>query len=246
MGTKVLKYVHFEPENKVAIATRNQQQTNSGTTDTVPVPGNDVHEAQPAADQAAAILADAQQKAEVILQQAQAQIAAWQDDAYQQGWEAGHAAGQQTAQDENQQILATVKLLLATAETVKDEFLAGIQDNIGELAVNIAEKIIGKEITQNQQAVTNIVGKVLEAADVHGACTIRVNPLDYEILGPLWETIPSMQSPTQKWELVPDKRIDQGGCVIEVNGGIIDAQLGTQLKQVKKSFKSVDSRQAAS
>jgi flagellar biosynthesis/type III secretory pathway protein FliH len=249
MGTKVLKYVHFEPENKVAISPRSKQKNKTGSINNTESPAqtsNGVHQTQTANEEAAVILANAQKKADEILQQAQAQITAWQNDAYQQGREAGYAEGQQVAQEENQQILTTAQQLLTTAETVKDEFIVGIQDSIGELAVTIAEKIIGKEITQNQQAVTNIVGKVLEAANVHGACTIRVNPLDYEILGPLWETIPSMQSPTQKWELVPDKRIEQGGCMIEVNGGIIDAQLGTQLMQVRKSFKSVDSRQVAS
>lgn len=240
MSRKILKYVNFEPQNKIAINTGadrgNRLDTTANHNDSVE---SDVHQPQSTADQAAAILTEAQQKAEAILQQAQAQIADWQEEARQQGWEAGYSAGQEAAREESRQTLVTINQALVTAEMAKDEFIASIQDSIGELAVDIAEKIIGKEITQNSQAVTNIVGKVLEAANVHGACTIRVNPLDYEILGPLWDTIPSMQSPTQKWEMVPDKRIEQGGCIIEANGGIIDAQLGTQLKQIKKSFKSI-------
>lgn len=243
MASKILKYVNFDPQNKIAVNSGADGSNNTATATDNNDSANHNPQASPtqtAADQATSIVAEAQQKAEKILQQAQAQIADWQEEARQQGWDAGYVAGQEAAQEETQQTLLTVNQLLATAETTKDEFIAGIQDGIGELAVNIAEKIIGKEISQNKQAVTNIVGKVLEAANVHGACTIRVNPLDHEILGPLWDTIPSMQSPTQKWEMVADKRIEQGGCIIEANGGLIDAQLGTQLKQIRKSFASID------
>jgi flagellar assembly protein FliH len=33
-------------------------------------------------------------------------------------------------------------------------------------------------------------------------------------------------------EIVDDRRVDAGGCVIETNGGTIDAKLDTQLNEI--------------
>jgi flagellar biosynthesis/type III secretory pathway protein FliH len=50
-----------------------------------------------------------------------------------------------------------------------------------------------------------------------------------------------MQHPDQKWRLVADKRVNRGGCLIEVSGGVIDAQLETQLTQVSAAFETLGS-----
>jgi flagellar biosynthesis/type III secretory pathway protein FliH len=101
-------------------------------------------------------------------------------------------------------------------------------------------KIIGKELTVNPKAVTDIVAQTIEAANVQGSGCIRVNPQDYEILGPLWDAIPSLQPSGRTWELVADKNITRGSCLIETNGGIIDARLETQLAQVSAAIETID------
>ena len=197
MAGKVLKFVNFERDHSVPVA--GSQVFQPAAKPAAPAEAAPPEEtAVDPALEAEALLAQTRRQAETMLAEAQQQIETWQAQASQAGWQQGYEAGQESAQTEWQDTLTAVKALAQSTLEAKELFLADQRDRIGELAVTVAKKIINKEITLNQKAVTDIVGRVLEEANLHGACTIRVNPQDYEILGPLWETIPSMQAPGQK------------------------------------------------
>ncbi|MEW5958624.1 MAG: FliH/SctL family protein [Chloroflexota bacterium] len=235
MPRKILKSVNFEAEC-VAV------EVVSLAPDSPPIAETNNVDPASNADSSVdieAALAAAQEQTEIMLNQAQAQIAVWQEQAHQQGWEEGYAEGYQAIQAEMNETLSMAQALAQAALEAKTQFLCDNQGKIGELAIAIAKKIIGKELMVNQKAISDIVGRAIEAANIHGACTIRVNPHDFEILKPLWDAIPSMQHPSQKWELVVDKHVSSGGCLIVVGGGVVDAQLETQLSRIASAFEEV-------
>jgi flagellar assembly protein FliH len=186
------------------------------------------------------ILQEAKMRVEAMLKQTQLQVEAIHDQAKKNGWQAGYAEGQQQAYSEMEAGLAQIKTVANSALTTKEQFLKNSQADLNELAVAIAEKIITKQLSLDPQLVAEIVGQAIKNANINGACRIRVNPADYEILSPSWQSIPSMQPSDQKWELISDKGIKRGGCVIDVQGGILDAQVETQLQQVKEAFETLE------
>lgn len=201
----------------------------------VPVPEEAVE--QPALlPDPAVLLAEAQAQIEEMFGQAHAQIASWREQARQAGWQAGYDEGRQTAIAELSQTLVQVRIIAESAVEAHAKFLRDSQPEIGRLAIAIAEKILGRELTVNPSAITDIVAQVIEAAAVQDACRIHVNPHDYEILKPHWDAIASLQQPGRSWDLTADKNIERGGCVIETGGGTIDAQLSTQLRQIEQAF----------
>ena len=201
----------------------------------VPVPEEAVE--QPALlPDPAVLLTEAQAQIEEMFSQAHAQIASWREEARQAGWQVGYDEGRQTAIAELSQTLAQVRTIAESAVEAYAKFLRDSQPEIGRLAIAIAEKILGRELTVNPSAITDIVAQVIEAAAVQDACRIHVNPHDYEILKPHWDAIASLQQPGRSWDLTADKNIERGGCVIETGGGTIDAQLSTQLSQIEQAF----------
>jgi flagellar assembly protein FliH len=119
-------------------------------------------------------------------------------------------------------------------------FLNEAQEQLGNLAIAIAEKVIGQQLTLNPDLVGEIVGNAIKGANIAGACRIRINPKDYDLLGPSWNSIPSLQPSERKWELAADIEISRGGCVIEADGGTVDAQIETQLAQIRTAFSGVE------
>jgi flagellar assembly protein FliH len=235
---KVLKFVDFEPNMKVLVkpaifadAVDNPPLSESAERE----PSNITEDVE-----AAEILAEAQSHVELMLNQAQMQVNTWQHEAKQAGWEAGYAEGRQVIETELAEALNTARGLARAAIDAKDQLLKDNRREIGQLAVAVAKKIIGKELVLNPKAVADIVAQAIETAKVSGVCCIRVNPQDYGILGPLWDAIPAIEQPGSNWSLVADKRIDRGGCLIEINGGSIDGQLDTQLAQVSAAFEAVE------
>jgi flagellar assembly protein FliH len=189
---------------------------------------------------AQARLAEAQAEAEGMVKYAQLQVDAIHEEARKAGWQAGYIAGQQQALAEAAALLAHIKTIANSAITAKEQFYTNSLTEINGLVVSIAEKIITKQLSLNPQIVSEIVGQAIKNANINGACRIRVNPADYEILSPSWHNIPSMQPSDQRWELIADKGIKRGGCVIDVQGGILDAQIETQLQQVQEAFETLE------
>lgn len=185
------------------------------------------------------ILAEAQKQVELMLTQASSQVAVWQQEAQQTGWQAGYDAGHKAALDELAGTFAVARDIAHSATDAGEKLLRESRAELGKLALAIAEKIIGRELTINPTTIGDIVTAVVEAAAVREACLIRVNPQDHEILRPHWSELTAGQHPDRSWDLVPDRHVARGGCMIEVNGGSIDARLETRLRQVELAFEGV-------
>jgi flagellar biosynthesis/type III secretory pathway protein FliH len=236
--SRVLKSVNFEPDQSFAVEAR-------GLALAAPPDLSGVDMAVSAADPGVPPdpLAEAQRHADMMLNQARTEAAAWQEEAQLTGWQVGYAEGRQAAQAELAAALTTARDLAQSAVEARAEFLRESRAEIGRLAVAIAEKIIGKELAVNPSAVTEIVAQVIDAAGVQGACRTRVNPFDYEILKPHWDAVAALQRSGCTWDLVADKRISRGGCLVEAGGGTLDARLEVQLAQVQAAFDRVSDQE---
>jgi flagellar biosynthesis/type III secretory pathway protein FliH len=59
------------------------------------------------------------------------------------------------------------------------------------------------------------------------------------LLAPHWEAVAALQHPDKRWDLVADKQIERGGCLIESGGGTVDARLEKRLTQVERAFETL-------
>lgn len=238
---KILKIVDFDAHNIVSVKPTplvfNMAESVESEDIDAPVVENQIE------DEASTLIAEAQAHVETMLSQAQVKIESWKETAQKEGWEIGYVQAKQAAEAELAETLTTARKLALAAIEAKTQLLKNSQTEIEHLALAIARKIIGKELTVNPKAISDIVVQAIEAADIHGACCIKVHPEDYEILSPMWDAIPSFQSPDNTWQLIADKRVDRGGCLIEVNGGIINAQIESQLAEVANAFEAIGESQ---
>lgn len=184
-------------------------------------------------------LAEVQKQAEMMLNQARSQVSIWQQEARQAGWQAGYDEARQAALDSLAETLATARQIAQSAVEARQQLLRQSQAELQRLALAIARKIIGHQIEVAPEVVAHIVAQVVEAACVREACVIRVNPDDYQVLRDHWAEVATGHTPDNPWELVADRRVGRGGCIIEANGGSIDARLETQLQQIEQAFEQV-------
>lgn len=242
--SKIFKSIAFESEYSLVLSLEesteeplvdfDQEDTDLAPTDTALTQEFE----QTINPEPAALLQEAQSHIEMMLNQAQVQVSLWHEEAREAGWQAGYNEGRLAIEENLSETIATIRHLAQSATEAHNQFLRESQEELGQLAVAIAKKIIGKELSLNPKAVTDIVAQALKAANIRGGCCIRLNPKDYEIIEPYWNAIPSLQPTGKTWELVPDSNIQPGGCIIEANGGTIDAQISTQLEQIDAALQS--------
>ncbi len=241
MPPGILKSVKIERDKTHAVQIRTPQPVRPASNSADTGNGGDIGAVPPAetSPQVQALLNEAQAHVEMMLNQAQTQADSLKEDAKKRGYEAGYGTGKEAAQQELMEQAAQLKQLAEAAAAEINDYLEKSQTEISHLAVAIAEKIITRELTINPKIIAEIVGNAIKSANITGSCRIRVHPDDHELLMPLWDPIPSLQPSERKWDLVSDQYVRKGGCIIEVDGGIIDAQIDTQLAQVQQAIDDI-------
>jgi flagellar assembly protein FliH len=231
--SKVLKFAKFEPKEKVHVTGHQfgvpEEVNDPEDTPVIPQP-------ESYTDKANVILANAQAEARTILQQAQIQAVQSEEQAQEEGWQLGYAEGKKAAETEMAEEIAAIRHLAEGAVAGSNKFMQDNQSEVGKLAIAIAKKLTTQALTLNPEIVSDTVARIIEAVNIQGACRIRINPQDYEILKPHWDAVANLQEPANRWELVADKNTTRGGFFIEVGGGTIDARLETRLAQIEASL----------
>jgi len=174
--------------------------------------------------QAVRLLAEAESEARDLCRQSQEKAQTLCQEAQDRGYQAGMAQAEE-------EIVARVDRLMQLAEgaiQAREALLRRSEPEIIELAIGIAEKIVGQELTINRAAVSGIVRRALARAATSDACYLRVNPADAQII----EEYLRHDRVKASCEVVIDDPIEEGGCVIATSYGQVDAQISSQIAEV--------------
>jgi flagellar assembly protein FliH len=159
-------------------------------------------------------------------------------EAREEGYAQGLAEGLQAATDEQQALTTRLGALLHDVAADNEELVRGLEANVVELALAIAEKVIAREVKTDPGIVLDVVRSAL--AEIHDATELRIrcHPDDVALLEPRWEAM-LPRSVAERSELVPEDLVEQGGVVVETRIGYVDGQLKTRLNQVVTAFQGV-------
>jgi len=159
-------------------------------------------------------------------------------EAWESGYQEGYAEGLRASAEEQQALTTRLGALLHDVAADTEGFVRGLEDDVVELALAIAEKVIAREVKTDRQIVLDVVRSAL--AEIHDATELRIrcHPDDVALLEPRWESM-LPRSVAERSELVPDDLVEQGGVVVETRIGYVDGQVKTRLNQVVTAFQGV-------
>jgi flagellar assembly protein FliH len=171
-------------------------------------------------------------RASEIVAAARAQAAQIESDARAEGFAAGRAEGHAAAAEELAATTAVLGGVLAALENAHESYLAAVEREVVELALAIAEKIVGTALAVEPARVTNVVAGALRSVEAGGGVVLEVNPDDVELLQ---DWLESAALPLAlKIELRPERRVTRGGCVVRTAEGEIDARAREQLDRAEE------------
>ena len=115
-----------------------------------------------------------------------------------------------------------------------------IAPDILEISVDIAKTIIKKELESDPQVLINTIVDVLRTVSKNEPkIVIRVRPQSVQFIKDTIPNITYQYGIDSKINIVSDPSIEEGGCVLQTNNGIVDASIDTQLEIIKKSFEGM-------
>jgi flagellar biosynthesis/type III secretory pathway protein FliH len=197
-------------------------------------------------------LDEVRQQARQILAEAHLEAEAIRRRAYEQGELDGQDAGRdqrdcelqaralelarQMARHDFAPAVAAWHAAAGSVLAAREHWLARWETDAVRLSVAIAEKLIRNELRHRPELVAETVRELLQLAAGSSDVSVRLHPLDLELIQQHRADDSSGFASTVAVRWVPDERLARGDCVVETRQGEIDARLETQLARIANEF----------
>jgi len=156
--------------------------------------------------------------------------------AREEGLAQGLEKGKQAVTAELESVIQKLRRAYMDIEKYRQQLYLKAETESVELALAVARRIIGQEISLDRQIVLNVVKGALDKVINHEKVKIRINPQDLEaVQTALFEFLPHVEK-LENVHFEADAAITTGGCVVETNFGTVDARIESQLDQIDSAF----------
>ena len=200
--------------------------------------------------QANAIIADAQEEVERYKEQARVEFEAKCDaeleelrrtvreEAYSQGYAEGMAQAMKEGKEERERLaleqVKAVESFMEGAARARDRMLDGAREELKDLAVAIAEKIIHVSLKNSSDIILRMVDA---ATDTHKRCEwAHIYVADCDVGGKAY-TVPELTAAlshiADRVRVIPMPDEESGTCIVELPDVILDASVSKQLENVR-------------
>jgi len=189
-----------------------------------------------AEDEAAAIVEEAKKRAAEIEASAGQSVQGIEREAETRGFQAGREAGFAEGRAEAERLIERLHTVLDRAQAKRAEILAESEQQIVDLVLLIARKVV-KVISDNQRnvVVSNVV-QALRKVKSRGTVAIRVNMDDLKLTTEHVKDFIRLMENVKDITVVEDSSVDNGGCIIETEFGEIDARISSQLSELEQKI----------
>lgn len=155
-----------------------------------------------------------------------------QNRGYQDGYQIGVEKGKE-------EIIQSSVVILDRVEKIHEEMLkqkmAVLEENeeeLIELSFNLAQKIVKKEVLCDKDIIRKNLIEAVKKVPISKNLTIIVNWEDLEYIKEIKSKLFSEIHGVEKIDIIENKSIERGGCILETSMGTIDATINSQLEIV--------------
>lgn len=199
------------------------------------VVSKDVYDAN---NEAKKIILEAEQKATEILQEAENQAQLVIAQAEEKGQEILINAKDEGLKQGADQAAAQYTEAVLEHSRRMDQKEAEVANQVRQLSLAIAKKIIGRELELSPDIVVDMAKKHLISVRQRREVYLRVGVSDLEVLREHKRELLEQLGRAKEIEIRADEALSQGSMIIETEAGTIDAKLETQLQVIERILMS--------
>lgn len=196
--------------------------------DVAPTPS---HAVESNADGAATV-ESAREEASRIIAEAEARAAEIEREAVERGLAEGR---ERMAQEVARSVEPLRDALVSTLEEVEGlraEIAARAERELVQLAIEIARKIVHREVSVDHEIALTLARVALARLHSHAIATLHLHPDDYNYVAAQRERLDASGA----IELVEDRSVGRGGCLVRTEMGDIDARIEHQFAEIARGF----------
>jgi len=153
-----------------------------------------------------------------------------------EGYDRGYREGMAKAGEEAAAIRAKADEVLIQTEKLRREKLEMLEQEIIDLALEIAERLLSAQLTLDKEVILNIAAESIRLVADRQSVVIFVNPDDLELVESKKDELKSLLPVRAQLQVVADAAIQPGGCKIDTGQGWVDATMETRREALLKAL----------
>jgi flagellar biosynthesis/type III secretory pathway protein FliH len=170
-------------------------------------------------------------RAAEIVQEAHAEARRIAAAAEEQGREAGFAAGLEAAREELGPAREALEAAVRELEALRETVIARMELQAAELALTVGRKILATALDVRPELVVDVVRSALRRVVERDRVVVEVNPDDFELLRAEIDGVAGSLGGFHSLEVVAERRVARGGCLLRTIDGEIAAGIDEQLER---------------
>ncbi len=163
-------------------------------------------------------------------------LAQLEKTAYEHGFRQGEKAGTEMAERKMETVARRYADSILEVAKLKPSLYAQVEKDVVKLAVEVAKKIVHREIQADREIILTLVKVALSHVAEKSAVTVHLHPADYSFILEHRASLADGTDNGQEVMLLADKSIDRGGCLIQTEVGDIDARIEEEFREVERGF----------
>jgi flagellar assembly protein FliH len=136
-------------------------------------------------------------------------------------------------------LINVFRALRASSETIhnlRDKIFRESEDELINLVMLVARKVIVQEISQDRSILAGVVQNALAGLSAREEITVRINPDDYLLVTSGRDELLHKELLNEHLQLKPDPAVAAGFCLVDTAMGTVDASLDGQMDQIFRSL----------
>ena len=161
-------------------------------------------------------------------------LARREQTSFDNGFAQGMKTGAEAAEQKMEAAIQRYSDAIAELKGLKKSLYMQVERDVVKLAVEVAKKIVHREIAVDPDIIRTLVRVALGHVTEKSPVTIQVNPVDYHYMMNSHAELSTTEG--RDIVLVADNSIQQGGCIIQTDCGEVDARIDEKFREVEHAF----------
>ena len=156
-------------------------------------------------------------------------------EAYEKGFSQGQKDGFALGKKRLEETAKRLEALIENLSELKSRLYRESEEEILRLSIEIARKIVQRELSLDGEAVLRTIRKAVDFLNERTSIKVLVNPADMEKVK---ETLPELRTgkKIENIELIEDPSVARGGCILQTGFGTINATIEDQLAAIAEEL----------
>lgn len=183
-------------------------------------------------------LADAQEQADRILEEARAKAQDIQTNAMEegrvQGYDDGYQQGTKEADALKEDLLHQKEQLEADYKKMVDT----LEPEMVDALTQIYEHVFAVDLRNDKNIILHLLQTALSRLEPGNDFIVHVSPDDYDMMVDEKKRLrENITSPNATMEIIEDPMLKENECIIETDGGVFDCSVGVELEELSRKLK---------